>query len=376
MTLMPITATEPDEPAAPTCFVIGPIGDEHAELDSAERRVFERALLVYDEVVRAACRPHGIDPLRADAIADAGEITDQILAHLDEDDLVIADVSGGNPNVMYELGYRDRAGKPTILIGETGLLPFDIARKRTIRFRRDRSGLVQARDQLHRFLSEGLSKGFGTFAAVSTSRGALVPSLAPGAVPGAAPAVEGAAEAEDDAPGLFDRIAQAEVQMEAAMADLSDMEEATALFAAAAEELTATPPKPNQSPNAALVVVKRFSDAITAPSAAFRSSTEAFARRMGDVNAGIHALLDFVEQQPPEERDPQTPAMLAGLIDTGVQMRHSTHDIVALGSLMRQVSGYSRVLRTPAREMAAAVRAIVTVLTEIESWENRARALQ
>ncbi|MFJ9692112.1 hypothetical protein [Kitasatospora sp. NPDC101183] len=365
MTVMPITAPEPDDPpAAPSCFVIGPIGDEHAELDSAERRVFERALLVYDEVVRAACRPHGIDPLRADAIADAGEITDQILAHLNGDDLVIADVSGGNPNVMYELGYRDRAGKPTILIGETGLLPFDIARKRTIRFRRDRSGLVQAREQLHRFLAEGLGKGFNAFAPADPARATLVPAVAGTGEP---------EEPEDSAPGLFERIAQAELQMEASMADLADMEEAAMHFAVAAEELTS---EPNRSPSAALVVVKRFSDAIAAPSAALRSSAEAFGRRMADINAGIHATLDILEQQPEEERGPERSAMLTGLIETGEQVRHSATDVVALGAIMRQVSGYSRVLRTPAREVSAAVRAFVTVLTEIEAWENRARALQ
>ncbi|MCF3143529.1 hypothetical protein [Streptomyces platensis] len=38
---------------------------------------------------------------------------------------MIADVSSGNPNVMYELGFRIGRGKPVILIGESGRLPFE-----------------------------------------------------------------------------------------------------------------------------------------------------------------------------------------------------------------------------------------------------------
>ncbi|MBU6533942.1 nucleoside 2-deoxyribosyltransferase [Streptomyces sp. NPDC057245] len=124
-----------------------PIGDKHAEYGSPKRLLYEGALRVYDEVVRAACRDQGTIPLRADAI---GEVTDQIHRWLHEDDIVIADVSGANANVMYELGFRIGRGKPVILIGGSGDLPFDMARLRTIRFRRTESSLHEARDQLSR----------------------------------------------------------------------------------------------------------------------------------------------------------------------------------------------------------------------------------
>jgi hypothetical protein len=42
-------------------------------------------------------------------------------------DAIIADTTGGNPNVFYEIGYAHALHKTTILIGRKGQpLPFDI----------------------------------------------------------------------------------------------------------------------------------------------------------------------------------------------------------------------------------------------------------
>jgi hypothetical protein len=45
-----------------------------------------------------------------------------------ESDLVIADLSDRNPNVMYELGVRHSTGKPVVLMtSDTERIPFDVA---------------------------------------------------------------------------------------------------------------------------------------------------------------------------------------------------------------------------------------------------------
>jgi hypothetical protein len=90
-----------------SCFVISPIGDRLAPFDSDERRRYEEAIQIWDYVVLPACQEAlGIEPVRADKISQPGEITEQAFLHLRDDDLVIVDVTGGNPNVMYELGLR------------------------------------------------------------------------------------------------------------------------------------------------------------------------------------------------------------------------------------------------------------------------------
>ncbi|MEU5820605.1 hypothetical protein [Streptomyces sp. NPDC047803] len=351
---------------APRCFVIGPIGDKYAERGTEERRLYEESLRVYDEVVRAACQEHQLVPLRADAIADTGEITDQIHQRLQTDDIVIADVSAGNPNVMYELGYRNGTGKPVILIGESGRLPFDIAQLRTIRFRRTESSLHEARDQLSRVLGEGLARGFR---AVARTGAAVARQTA---------AVEGEEEDEDDAPGVVDRLAQAEEEIEHVVHDIEAMGEALHRIAAVAEEQTAemTGATEGQVPaSVRLAVIGRFSKAVAEPAGALRSSSEAFSKRMLVVEGGMHALFDMVESLPPEERDEDSAHFFRQIIELAETTRESTTHIVGFGTVMKTVAGYSRLLREPGRDVAAAVRTVTSVVPRIEALESRAKAL-
>lgn len=76
------------------CFVIGPIGNKFAGPDDPSRQIYEDSLEVFEDVILAACQKLEITPVRADQIAVAGEITEQVFRHIYEDDVVIADVSG------------------------------------------------------------------------------------------------------------------------------------------------------------------------------------------------------------------------------------------------------------------------------------------
>lgn len=107
-----------------SCFVISPIGED----GSAERR---RADNVFKYVIKPAVSDYEV--VRADQIADPGIISEQIVGRIQNDDLVIADLTGGNPNVFYELAVRHAVGKPTIQIIEKGeRIPFDVVGMRTI----------------------------------------------------------------------------------------------------------------------------------------------------------------------------------------------------------------------------------------------------
>lgn len=65
----------------------------------------------------------------------AGRITDDIVNALERCVFCIADVSGNNPNVMWETGYAMALGKPTILIGQSvDALPFDLKVHRVLEY--------------------------------------------------------------------------------------------------------------------------------------------------------------------------------------------------------------------------------------------------
>lgn len=108
------------------CFVISPIGDT----DSETRK---RSDQVLKHVVRPAVTSCGYAAIRADEIDKPGIITSQVIQHVVNDPLVIADLTERNPNVFYELAIRHALRKPLVQIIRKGdSIPFDVAGTRTI----------------------------------------------------------------------------------------------------------------------------------------------------------------------------------------------------------------------------------------------------
>ena len=108
------------------CFVISPIGE-------SDSNIRKRSDQVLKYIIRPAVESCGYKAVRADEIAEPGIITNQIIRHVVVDPLVIADLTGQNPNVFYELAIRHYIGKPLIQIINKGEdIPFDIKLMRTI----------------------------------------------------------------------------------------------------------------------------------------------------------------------------------------------------------------------------------------------------
>ncbi len=110
------------------CFVIAPIGEE----GSAVRQRSD-TLLRY--VIAPVVKGLGYSkPVRADQLTSPGIIAAQVIQRLAEDDLVVADLSGANANVFYELAIRHMLRKPLVqMIAKGEKIPFDVAAARTIR---------------------------------------------------------------------------------------------------------------------------------------------------------------------------------------------------------------------------------------------------
>ena len=110
------------------CFVISPIGED----DSETRK---RSDQVLKHIITGAVEQLGYEVIRADKISEPGIITHQILQHIVDAPLVIADLTERNPNVFYELALRHAIRKPLVqLIKKGELIPFDVAATRIIQF--------------------------------------------------------------------------------------------------------------------------------------------------------------------------------------------------------------------------------------------------
>ena len=133
------------------CFFVAPIGRVGSD-------VRKRSDLVLKYVVGPAAREFGLTTIRADEISDPGIITLQVITHVLQARAVVADLTGGNQNVYYELGIRHAAQLPTVLIAaDNTQLPFDAGQLRTVFFdHEDLESADLARSQISSQLKSAL----------------------------------------------------------------------------------------------------------------------------------------------------------------------------------------------------------------------------
>ena len=127
------------------CFVIAPIGEPESDIRKRSDQVLEH-------IIRPVVESCGYKAVRADEIAEPGIITNQIIRHVVDDPLVIADLTGQNPNVFYELAIRHTTRKPLIqIINKVEDIPFDVGSMRAIIVNhRDLDSVQNAKTEIQR----------------------------------------------------------------------------------------------------------------------------------------------------------------------------------------------------------------------------------
>ena len=137
----------------PTCFVIMPFG----KYDSPE---YQRNLKIYQQMIKPVVEECDYKCIRGDELEHLGYITRDIIELLFQAELVVADLSGRNANVFYELGVRHvlfRCGTiPVIREGEN--LPFDIANYRAVFYSTELDGPAQFREDLRKQICKVTTK--------------------------------------------------------------------------------------------------------------------------------------------------------------------------------------------------------------------------
>lgn len=132
------------------CFVISPLGKDNSETRRAADGLINSVIKpTLTELNFEVIAPHEID--------NPGSITTQVIKHLLNADLVIANLTELNPNVMYELAVRHAKRVPVVSVVENGtVLPFDIATERTIFFENDMNGVLELKIKLKKTVTEAM----------------------------------------------------------------------------------------------------------------------------------------------------------------------------------------------------------------------------
>ena len=153
------------------CFVIAPIGEPESDTRKRSDQILQH-------IIRPAVESCGYKAVRADKMDEPGMIPNQIIRHVVDDPLVIADLTGQNANVFYELAIRHAIRKPLVqIIDKVEDIPFDIGAMRTIqvdhqnpesveeaktKIRKQIQSLEASPSSLENPISEALADRFGS----------------------------------------------------------------------------------------------------------------------------------------------------------------------------------------------------------------------
>ena len=128
---------------------------------AAEKRVF--VIMPFESLfediwkggIKMACDSEGFVSLRVDEISLSSWINEDIEEYIEKADVVIADITGNNPNVMFELGWALAKGKKPIIIRQYETpeeVPFDVYGLRRISYKTTWSGIEELRKDICKYI--------------------------------------------------------------------------------------------------------------------------------------------------------------------------------------------------------------------------------
>ncbi len=74
----------------------------------------------YEMVIRPGLMAHQFRVERADELASAGPVNEEVTKAIIQSNLIVADLTGERPNCYYETGFAHALGKPVIILAQTG----------------------------------------------------------------------------------------------------------------------------------------------------------------------------------------------------------------------------------------------------------------
>ena len=132
----------PDRAREASCFIVMPFGQEW----SAD----------VHRILAEACIAAGVRPVRGDDLFTPTDILEDIWQSINAADFLIADITGRNPNVLYELGIAHALAKPVLILSREAVdIPIDLATRRVILYGQHAAAW---REELARMIAEAIAK--------------------------------------------------------------------------------------------------------------------------------------------------------------------------------------------------------------------------
>ena len=123
------------------CFVLMPFDEKYKS--------------VYSDIIKPITNVLGLEAKRADDIFEPAPIIQGIWEHINKAKLIIADLSGRNPNVFYEVGLSHALGKNVILLARSMEdVPFDLQHIRCITYEERPDGAKKLEQDLSNMIRQ------------------------------------------------------------------------------------------------------------------------------------------------------------------------------------------------------------------------------
>jgi nucleoside 2-deoxyribosyltransferase len=90
-------------------------------------------------------KDQGLEPVLAAEISSSGVLSDRVQSAIRRAEIVVADLTGANPNVLFEVGLALGLSKPILLLsqGPAKDVPFDLHTHQVAMYRPDDPGTVR-----------------------------------------------------------------------------------------------------------------------------------------------------------------------------------------------------------------------------------------
>jgi len=142
-------------------LIVSPFFGKPRKLDATERSdifvlmPFSKDMApVYEDHIKNVARSVKLNVKRADDFFTADSVMSDIWSAIYAARLVIADCTGRNPNVFYEIGLAHAVGKPVILITQKSEdVPFDVRHLRYIEYQLTPRGMIEFETKLTETIS-------------------------------------------------------------------------------------------------------------------------------------------------------------------------------------------------------------------------------
>jgi hypothetical protein len=136
--------SEVNEEKKEKCFIIMPISDQ-GDYPAGH---FTK---VYEQIIKPSVEEVGYEAYRVDENTICDTIMNKIFSAIQECSMAVCDLSGRNPNVLYELGLRQAYDKPVVLIQDDKTEKiFDVSGISTVFYKSARlyEDVIEARENI------------------------------------------------------------------------------------------------------------------------------------------------------------------------------------------------------------------------------------